>query len=188
LATAQQHLDRKDPQGALVILKGLIQDHPEHGEAQALLGKLYFRLGNFPLATRTLKRALALDPVNPQLNLLYIQSLIAEKQYAAALDAIDSQQETPETTSQTTAMSVLALVGLNRTEAAATALNSLPTEDPEHYLVLYARSRFHQATGDNDRSITWESCYSINNFFVLLWLSFKPPLKPPGIPELPRKT
>lgn len=155
LAVAQQHLDRKDPQGALVILKGLIQDHPELGDAQALLGKLYFQLGNFPLATRTLKRALTLDSGNPQLHLLYVQSLIAEKQYAAALDAIASREETPETTVLTTGLSALALVGLNRTEAATTVLNSLPAEDPEHYLVLYARSRLHQATGDSDRSIAF---------------------------------
>jgi|GEM_PF-5745957 len=155
LAAAREHIDQQDPQGALVMLKGLIQNHPEHDEAQKLLGELYFRLGNFPLATRTLKRALTLDPNNPQIHLLYVQSLIAEKQYAAALEAINSREETPETKSLATALSTLALVGLNRTEAAATALNSLPAQEPEHYLALYARSRFHQATGNSDRSIAF---------------------------------
>ena len=157
VASAKQHIDRQDSQSALIILKKLVREQPEQAEAQQLLGELYFRLGNFSLASRTLKRAVALNENNHNLFLHYIESLIEQKAYETAMETIASKHVPQQILGATTALSAISLIGLNKVDAATAALNNIKAPDQNHHLVLYAKSLLHQAKKEHNLSVKYAS-------------------------------
>ena len=153
LDSARERLSQQDPLGAVIILKGVVRDQPDNEPAQRLLGETYFKLGDYPAATRTLNDALALNSSDDQLFMLYAQSLIEQREYTRALDALAARQMLPENQVPAAALTALAEIGLGQLEAAAEILENSAAGDDPHYQVLYAKSALYAAKGDSYRSI-----------------------------------
>lgn len=82
--SAQAYQERGESSAAVIELKNLLRDQPDHGGGRLLLGELYLAQGNFPGAEKELSYALALNGADPRLPLLLARSLLGQGRFQQA--------------------------------------------------------------------------------------------------------
>lgn len=84
------YLARNDTSAARDIFRGLTEQYPHSDRAWAALGLLDAQLGNTDRAVRELAQALAENPLLPEVQLAYGELMLAQGQYADALQAFQA--------------------------------------------------------------------------------------------------
>ncbi|OMH33923.1 XrtA/PEP-CTERM system TPR-repeat protein PrsT [Motiliproteus sp. MSK22-1] len=90
----QEALDYKnggESQAAIIQLKNLLQDTPEHQQGRTLLGKLLYDEKDFSAAEKELARAIELGADSDELVPLLVQSQLAQRKLDQALVLLEQQ-------------------------------------------------------------------------------------------------
>ncbi len=124
IASSKTHRQKGEYQAAIIQLRNVLQQNPDHAEARYLLGTAYLESGEAAFATVELRKAqdLGYDPklILPELG----KSLIAQEKFKEALDATDpatvaGAQSSPEILNVRT----FAQLGLRQLAAAKASLD-----------------------------------------------------------------
>lgn len=75
---ALEYQQNNEPSAAIIQLKNLLNDQPDHGKGRLLLGTLYLDSGQYTGAEKELKRAQELNVESPRLPLLLARSQLAQ--------------------------------------------------------------------------------------------------------------
>lgn len=77
-----------EPRTAAIHLKSLLQLQPDDGAARATLGRVEFVLGDAEGAAKELRRAIELGVKAPEIRLVLVEALLAQRDYAQALQTL----------------------------------------------------------------------------------------------------
>ncbi|MEH6649096.1 MAG: tetratricopeptide repeat protein [Motiliproteus sp.] len=75
---ALEYQQNNESSAAIIQLKNLLSEQPDHGKGRLLLGTLYLNNGQFSSAEKELKRAQELNVESPRLPLLLIRSRLSQ--------------------------------------------------------------------------------------------------------------
>lgn len=89
-ADAQQYRQKKQPKAAIIQLKNLLQQDPNHADARLSLGQLYLEMGDAVSAEKELRRAQALGTRSPDLWASLGQALLMQGQFQKLLDTLSA--------------------------------------------------------------------------------------------------
>lgn len=114
LADARRYREQNDPKAAIIQLKNVVQQQPDHGAARLMLGQVYLDTGDTVSAEKELRRARDLgvpaDDVLPALG----KSILLQGQFQRLLDEIAEDPGNAESL----ALRGQALLGLDRRDEA----------------------------------------------------------------------
>ncbi|HEU4846066.1 MAG TPA: XrtA/PEP-CTERM system TPR-repeat protein PrsT [Burkholderiaceae bacterium] len=122
LAQARQASERGEPRAAVIVLKNILQQEPDHRAARLLLGQVYLDLSDPPSAENQLRRARALGASSGQVTLLLGKALLMQGKYEQVLTEIDPAA-TPAQRPATLALRANALLGQGKIAPARALLD-----------------------------------------------------------------
>jgi len=154
LAAAQKRFEEKDPAGAVIELKNLLQKNPENATGRHLLGKALLEAGDMAGAEIELRRAWDLGAPRDVLAPLLAQTLLQSGQSRKLISEF-SDQSLADPKAMSTLLQQLSLAYLtqaNLTEAKATAVRALQlTPEDEGAVIVGARTKL--AAGFPDEAL-----------------------------------
>ncbi|MEO6277160.1 XrtA/PEP-CTERM system TPR-repeat protein PrsT [Roseateles sp.] len=155
LAAAQKRFEQKDPAGAIIELKNLLQKHPENPTGRHLLGKALLEAGDMAGAEIELRRAWDLGAPRDVLAPLLAQTLLQSGQSRKLISEF-ADQSLADPKAMSTLLQQLSLAYLtqgNLTEAKATAVRALQlTPEDEGAVIVSVRTKL--AAGFADEALT----------------------------------
>lgn len=114
IADARRYRDQGNPKAAIIQLKNVVQQQPEHTLARLMLGQMYLDTGDMPSAEKELRRARELGAQRELVLPALGKSLLLQGQFQRLLDDIADDQGNAEAL----ALRGQALLGLARPEEA----------------------------------------------------------------------
>lgn len=88
-AGANTSMQSGDISTAIILLKNIIKENPNDGEARFLLGKAYIQHDDFLSAEKELNKAVELNFTSPELNLLIARNLLAKNEFDEVTNTLD---------------------------------------------------------------------------------------------------
>jgi putative PEP-CTERM system TPR-repeat lipoprotein len=149
IEAARASLAKQDVEAARIHLKGALQQSPDHGEARFLLGQLLLDSGDMAGAEVELRRALELQHPEQQVLPALASSLLGQNKGALLLQQFGSTK-LADPTAQARLQTSLAMAeaGSGNTDAAATRVDGVLRDLPDHSPALLLRARLAAARGD----------------------------------------
>lgn len=127
---------------------------PEDDEALVLLGKIHQSQDRRPQAIEAYQRALRVNPASEDANVLLIEALVAQKDYASALRSIAAwQRADPENVAPFFYEAWIYQNFLKDPARAITAYQKVLNVDPDNLKALSALSELHVARRDEKKVI-----------------------------------
>lgn len=114
IADARRYRDRHDPKAAIIQLKNVVQQQPEHGAARLMLGQMYLETGDLASAEKELRRARDLGEQPAAVQAALGKTLLLQGQFQRVLDEIPGAP----TNGEVQALRGQAMLGLNRADDA----------------------------------------------------------------------
>jgi putative PEP-CTERM system TPR-repeat lipoprotein len=155
IASAQKRMEQKDPAGAVIELKNLLQKNPESAQGRHMLGKALLDAGDLAGAEIELRRAWELGAPRDELAPLLAQALLNSGQSRKVIgEFADQSLADPKAMSvlqQHLAMAYLAQGNLTEAKAAANRALQL-TPEAEDAVIVGARTKL--AAGFPDEAVT----------------------------------
>ena len=148
MATARTMISKDDLHAAQVVLRKVVSQDPQNGEAHYWLGRVSFDLGD-PIAGETqagAAQARGYDPL-PTLRLLG-QALLAQAKFDAVLATIQPTGSDPRRDAIVQVLRGYALMGEQKPDAAETAFAAAAKLDPDAVEPPLAESRLALLRGD----------------------------------------
>ena len=149
LSQARTLMERQDRAAALVIVKALLQEKPNLGEARVLLGQLLLEIGDPLAAEAELRRALELKLPPAQVLPLLARAMLASNQPAKLLQQWGNTGLTDAAAHaqlKTTVAEAEAITG--QLDAARTSLDNALRAAPGHAPALLMQARLAAASGN----------------------------------------
>lgn len=154
LASAQKRMEQKDPAGAAIELKNLLQQKPDNAQGRLLLGKALLEAGDFAGAEIELRRAADLgtprDEVTPPLAQTLLYSGQSRKLISEFADQPLSDPKASSLLFQHLAMAHLAQGNVAEARAAAARAQQLA---PESDTAAIVGARVRLAAGQADEAL-----------------------------------
>lgn len=151
LAAAQKRFEEKDPAGAVIELKNLLQKNPENATGRHLLGKALLEAGDMAGAEIELRRAWDLGAPRDVLAPLLAQTLLQSGQSRKLISEFGDQSLADPKAMSTLLqqLSLAYLVQANVTEARAAAVRALQlTPEDEGAVIVSARTKLAAGFAD----------------------------------------
>lgn len=95
-AKAQKHVAAGESKAAVIELKNVLQQTPDHRDARLLLGRLYVEAGDGAGAEKELRRALQLGASHDEVLPLLGRALLLQREYRKVLEEIPAQPAGPQ--------------------------------------------------------------------------------------------
>jgi len=149
IASANAYRQKGEFRAAIIELRNVLQQNPDHAEARFLLGKTYLETSETAFATVELRKAEALGYDPKQLVPELAKSLFLQDKFNEALDATDpakvaSVQGSPEILN----VRAWAQLGMRQMAAAKESLNLALTLRPDFSDGILTQARIALAEGD----------------------------------------
>lgn len=142
LAQAKQERDKGGHSAAVIHLKNLLQQSPDHPEARFLLGETYLDTGNLGLAEADLRKALDLGYDTTKVVPAFGKALLMQGKFQNVLDKVSLEGES-DNTAQARILTLrgLAMFGLNRRAEGRQLLEQALAKQPDLSDALLALAR-----------------------------------------------
>lgn len=148
LEDAKQEISNNDPRTAIIHLRNALKDDPDNAQARRLLGELLLDQGKVIAARDHLNRAFAIAPDADTATLLG-EALLAEGEAEAALGLTKREKVNfRDDVGRLPLLEAKALLSLQRTTDAASALAPFLQKNPLDVDALVVSSRIQIASGD----------------------------------------
>lgn len=127
IADARRYRDQGDTKAAIIQLKNVVQQQPDHAGARLMLGQIYVESGDMPSAEKELRRARELGAMPETVLPALGKALLLQGQYDRLLKEIPDDPGN----GMVLALRGHALLGLDRTEDARTQFRRALQRQPE---------------------------------------------------------
>ena len=148
---AQEYLTQGNQRGAIIELKNVVEDDSENGAARALLAQALFNLGDVEAAQAELNRAFDLGVKSPEASQLRADLLLAQRDYKALEQWLNSQHELSEESRDL--LLARAKLGLGDSEAADQILQRALRNNPGSPELQRGLAELLAATGDREGAL-----------------------------------
>ena len=153
LARAEQAALNKEYRSAILDLKSVLQENPQHAKARWLLSEVYLDVGDGASAAKELRRAQELgvgqDAVLPALS----RALLLQKRFDQLLALEVDNSVAPNASAEVLAMKALAYIGKGEPGEAKSILEQAEQKAPHSIDVRFARARLLSLEGQADQAM-----------------------------------
>lgn len=170
IAKAQDFLDKREPNSAVIELKNALKQNPDNTEARWLLGKLYIETGNGPAAEKELRKAREIGASNESVTPLVARALLLQGKFADVLELSVDSEFSEKTIADLLASRGLSYIFQSEPEKAQTELDTALQKDPLSTYALVERARLatvQQKYEDAHRFL--DQALSVDEEFAPAW-------------------